>query len=62
MASGNVAYFYCDNKGCNMNDPIALTLTNPGTIPTKYTGKIPLLIPQPQKTVSPPFFFRRVFV
>jgi hypothetical protein len=50
IASGNIQYFYCTIKGCNTAQPIALTLAS-GSVPTGFTGIIPLTIPQPQKTV-----------
>jgi hypothetical protein len=51
VASGNINYFVCTNKGCDVNQPIALTLGQPGVIPSPYKGVIPVMIPQPQKTV-----------
>jgi hypothetical protein len=49
VSSGNIQYFFCTIKGCNTAQPIALTLAS-GSVPTGFTGVIPLTIPQPQKT------------
>jgi hypothetical protein len=52
VASGNIAYFNCTQNGCNLNQPIALTLANINAVPTGFTAIIPVTIPQPQKTGS----------
>ena len=54
VASGNIQYFQCTIKGCNVGQPVALTLASTTAVPTGYTGIIPVVIPQPQKTVREP--------
>ena len=53
VASGNIQYFQCTIKGCDVTKPVALTLTYPTVVPTHYAATIPVVIPQPKKTVRP---------
>jgi len=50
VAQGNSEYFQCDNKGCNTNQPIALTLTNPTTAPSNFVLKFQFTMPKEQAT------------
>jgi hypothetical protein len=50
VASGQNLYFNCTINSCDPTQPIGLFLTNPNSVPTTFTGVVPLSIPQPQKT------------
>lgn len=49
IASGNENYFKCNNKGCNIMDPLALTLSK-DTVPTDYQVYLSFAIPTPEAT------------
>lgn len=48
--SGSYPYYKCTNKGCNMAEPLSLTLANPTAIPTNYDAKITLSMPRKYAT------------
>ncbi len=52
IASGNMNYFQCTNKGCDLASPLALTLANPknGGQGSAFTMKFDVPLPKPVGT------------
>lgn len=49
-ASGYLPYFVCDNKGCDPTEPMALSLSDPGAVPTTFKMKASFNLPAAYKT------------
>ncbi len=51
IASGNLDYFVCTNKGCDVTKPMALTLNDPTSLYSTYSVTITIPAPSPKSTV-----------